>query len=82
MRVNVERAVAAQDLMEDIVSGHVDGQLILLRHGLIGGTTVCFRHSGVMLDLLVEKGGVAINGVSLTVNSIASDVLSVMCSTR
>jgi riboflavin synthase len=81
-RVNVERAVAAQDLMGGHwVSGHADGQLILLRREAVG-EYIQFDFSVPQeswLDLLVEKGSVAINGVSLTVNSIASDVLRVMC---
>ncbi len=81
-RVNLERAVAAQDLMGGHwMSGHVDGQIVLLRREM-AGEYIKFDFAvqrEQWLDLLVEKGSVAINGVSLTVNSVGQNEFSVMC---
>ncbi len=77
--VNLEKALRLNDrLGGHLVSGHVDGI----------GEVVLFEERGNCwkLDIRVPhpfakyicvKGSIAVNGVSLTVNSIASDVLSV-----
>lgn len=78
-RINLERAVRVGDrLGGHIVSGHVDstGTVSLARK------TGESRELGITFDssyddLVIEKGSVAINGVSLTVNRVKSGWLSV-----
>jgi len=77
-RVNLERAVAAGDrLGGHIVQGHVDGTATVaerLQHEQ--WTTVRFRvprqeESGTSLTrYIVEKGSIAVDGVSLTVTEV------------
>jgi riboflavin synthase len=78
-RVNLELALRAQDrLGGHVVQGHVDGT----------GTIVAIREEGFsrvvaveveprLARYLVEKGSVALNGVSLTVSALSDDQLEV-----
>ncbi|MFI5323665.1 MAG: riboflavin synthase [Thermodesulfobacteriota bacterium] len=78
-RVNLERSLRAGDRMGGhIVNGHVDGV------GRVGsrkkrGKSVEFRFivPDKLSRYIVEKGSVAIDGVSLTVNSVAGEEFSV-----
>ncbi len=71
-RVNLERSLRAGDRMGGhIVSGHVDG-VGKVKSKKKRGTSVEFRFAapdGIM-KYIVEKGSVAIDGVSLTVNAV------------
>ncbi len=70
-RVNLERALRAGDrLGGHIVNGHVDGVGKVVSKTKSGGSYV-FRFSlpGELAKYVVEKGSVAVDGVSLTVNS-------------
>jgi riboflavin synthase len=80
--VNLERAVAAQALLGGhLVSGHVDGQLKLAQRKVITDYVQLdfLVEREQWLDLLVDKGSVAINGVSLTVNRVTETGFTVMC---
>ncbi len=76
--VNLEKALRLSDrLGGHLVSGHVDGVGIVLNFEQVGE---CWK-----LDILAPhalskyiapKGSIALNGVSLTINSIAQDVFS------
>ncbi len=78
-RVNLERALSASGRFGGhIVSGHIDGT----------GTVVSLRQDGIavwftmraapeLLRFIVEKGSVAIDGVSLTVAEVTADTFSV-----
>ena len=69
LRVNLERAARPSDrLGGHIVLGHVDevGRVDQMR-SLAGETRLRVAHSGVWEFAVVEKGSVAINGVSLTI---------------
>jgi riboflavin synthase len=78
-RVNLERSLRAGDRMGGhIVNGHVDGV------GRVGSKRKCgksieFRLTvpGELSRYIVEKGSVAIDGVSLTVNSVGDDEFTV-----
>ncbi len=77
--VNLERAMAADGRFGGhIVSGHIDGT----------GTVVSLVHEGnavvvtieakpEILDLIIEKGSICIDGISLTVVAVTKDSFSV-----
>lgn len=78
-RVNLERALRLSDrLGGHIVSGHVDGVGMitsLLPRGEFREITVRFPDE--LAKYLAEKGSVAIDGISLTVNTVTRDSFSV-----
>jgi riboflavin synthase len=71
-RVNLERAVAAGDrLGGHIVQGHVDGTATVAeRDEHEDWTTVRFRVPDGLTRYVVEKGSIAVDGVSLTVTEV------------
>ena len=79
-RVNLERALRAGDLLGGhFVSGHVDGTGTILDRFTSGDwETVWFGFPPEHADLLVEKGSIAIDGVSLTVVEARTDRFSAM----
>ena len=78
-RVNLERSLAANArLGGHIVQGHVDGVGTVARVDADGDTrVVTFRAPPPLLPFLAEKGSIAVDGVSLTVNSVGGDGFSV-----
>lgn len=73
--VDLERAMAADGRFGGhIVSGHIDGQgqIVQMRHE---GNAVWVRIQAPVeiLRLIVEKGSIAIDGISLTVATVSSD---------
>lgn len=77
--VNLERSLRAGDRMGGhIVSGHVDG-VGKVKSKKKRGSSVEFTFSAPadVLKYVVEKGSVAVNGVSLTVNSIGAGEFTV-----
>lgn len=74
-RVNLERSLPAGGRMSGhIVSGHVDGVgevASVERDGEM--RIVTFRAPAACLPFLAEKGSVAVNGASLTVNAVTTD---------
>lgn len=79
-RVNLERALRAGDrLGGHFVTGHVDAVGRVLERTQAGEwETVWFGFPPEFGELLVEKGSVAVDGVSLTVVDALSDRFSVM----
>jgi riboflavin synthase len=77
--VNLERALRLSDrLGGHLVLGHVDGVLPLLSRRSEGGSLVL--EVGLLPELrplFIEKGSVALDGVSLTVNTVDEDRFSV-----
>ncbi len=71
-RVNLERPVTASDpLGGHIVLGHVDGVGTFRRvTPTSGGLNILIQAPAVVRELLVEKGSVAVDGVSLTVGKL------------
>lgn len=72
-RINLEKALRASDrLGGHIVSGHVDGVGTVSRFERVGESwTLCVLAPPAMGRYLAYKGSVAINGVSLTINSVS-----------
>jgi riboflavin synthase len=74
-RVNLERALRADARLDGhIVQGHVDGTgrvRALLRHG--DDVRLSVACDPQLRELMVEKGSVAIDGVSLTVASLDAE---------
>ena len=71
-RVNLERAMAANGRFGGhIVSGHIDGTGTIAAMENEGNATwVYIRTSSDILALIVEKGSIAIDGISLTVAKV------------
>lgn len=78
-RVNLERALALGDrLGGHLVSGHVDGVSTVLETYPEGGSWVMvFGLPEALAPYFIEKGSVAIDGISLTVNTVGVDRFSV-----
>lgn len=78
--VNLERALRLSDrLGGHLVSGHVDGVATVSERVQQGNAwRVGCRVAPALARLLVAKGSVAIDGISLTVNAVADDGFSVM----
>ena len=77
-RVNLERALALGDrLGGHLVSGHVDAVSEVLETFPEGGSWVMrFRLPEELAPFFIEKGSVAIDGISLTVNAVEADRFS------
>lgn len=77
--VNLERAMRLSDrLGGHLVQGHVDGVSRLLSKRTEGGSLVLdFELPPDLAAFLIEKGSIAIDGVSLTVNALAGPSFSV-----
>jgi len=75
-RVNLERAMAAgARLGGHIMQGHVDGTGVFLSRDEHGATRFALPHQ--LAKYVVEKGSIAIDGISLTVVSVTDDEFSV-----
>lgn len=79
-RVNLERALRTGDLLGGhFVTGHIDCTAPILERIVSGDwETVWFGCPAEHAELMVEKGSVAVDGVSLTVVEALSDRFSVM----
>lgn len=77
--VNLERAMAADGRFGGhIVSGHIDGLGYIRSMRREGNAVwVAVAASGEILSLIVEKGSIAIDGISLTVARLEEDVFQV-----
>ncbi len=77
--VNLERSLRVGDRMGGhIVTGHVDGVGVVQSITPVGESRVfSFSIPAVLAKYVVEKGSVAVDGVSLTVNSVKDTEFSV-----
>ena len=78
--VNVERpATLGSRLGGHLVHGHVDGvaEVEAVRPEGADGLRLSVRLPGDLLHLVVEKGSITLDGVSLTVAAIDSDVIDI-----
>lgn len=72
--VNLERSVQLETrLSGHMVQGHVDGQAVLVaRQEEAGAYRLEFETDGELARYCVAKGSVALNGISLTINSLVA----------
>jgi riboflavin synthase len=79
-RVNLERSLKVGDeLGGHIVSGHVDGLgELLARENLPEMARLVVRAPAQLARFIAAKGSVALDGVSLTVNTVEDDRFSVL----
>ena len=78
--LNLERALRLGDeLGGHMVSGHVDGPAILTaRDDFLDSAGLSFRAPAALSRFIAAKGSVALDGVSLTVNSVDRDAFTVL----
>jgi riboflavin synthase len=79
-RLNLERALKIGDeLGGHLVSGHVDGIAeVLTREDLPDMARIDFRVPPSLARFIAVRGSVALDGVSLTVNTVEQDKFSVL----
>jgi len=79
-RVNLERALRATDrLGGHIVTGHVDGVGTLESRRDVGeALALSFSSAADLAPYVAEKGSIALNGVSMTVNAAGKTTFDVM----
>jgi riboflavin synthase len=79
-KLNLERSLRLGDeLGGHMVSGHVDGVAeILSREDFVGMAEFKVRAPGPLAKFIAQKGSVALDGTSLTVNSVEGDIFSVL----
>ncbi|MEQ8698681.1 MAG: riboflavin synthase [Bauldia litoralis] len=72
-RINLERALSlGEELGGHIVTGHVDAVIeTRVREAVDGSTRYAFSLPAALAHFVAEKGSVALNGVSLTVNAVS-----------
>jgi riboflavin synthase len=77
--LNLERAMRLSDRLDGhLVSGHVDCvATVSERREVAGNILFSFRFPAAFAKYIAEKGSVAIDGISLTVNAVSSDSFSV-----
>jgi len=78
-RINLERALAVGDeLGGHIVSGHVDGLAEVVSRVPVGDqVTFTLRAPRALSRFIAKKGSVALNGTSLTVNTVEGELFTV-----
>ena len=74
-KVNLERALRLSDrLGGHMVTGHVEGMgRLLLRHAAGNSTIYQFQVPAGLMEYIVPKGSVAVDGISLTVAQIRGE---------
>jgi riboflavin synthase len=79
-KVNLERSLKAGDeLGGHIVAGHADGVAVLTaREDLTDMARLTFTAASGLARFIAQKGSVALDGVSLTVNSVEGSAFSVL----
>lgn len=77
--VNLERAMAADGRFGGhIVSGHIDGTGVITKYQKEENAVwVTIKPPKEILDLIVEKGSICIDGISLTVATVSNEAFQV-----
>jgi riboflavin synthase len=78
-KVNLERSLRMGDrLGGHWVTGHIDGTgELAIRRDMGANLVLGFRAAPALLRYIVEKGSIAIAGVSLTVNAVDAETFSI-----
>jgi len=78
-RVNLERAMRLSDRIDGhLVSGHIDGTGVIESREAVGNVlTVVIGVPEELARFMIVKGSVAVDGISLTVNSLEAGRFSV-----
>ena len=78
-RVNLERALRLSDRIDGhLVSGHIDGiGTITLKQNIGNAVIVSFKVSEFISHYMIQKGSVAVDGISLTINNCGHDSFDV-----
>jgi riboflavin synthase len=78
-KVNIERSLRVGDRLDGhFVQGHVDATATCIEKQTLEGSWLFrFRFPAAFAALVIEKGSLCINGVSLTVFNIGSDTCTV-----
>ncbi len=78
-RVNVERALRLSDRLDGhLVSGHIDGMGFLKNRRTTGNAVIItIGVPGSLTRYMIEKGSVAVDGVSLTINRVGREEFEV-----
>jgi len=78
-RVNVERSLRADDRLDGhFVQGHVDGTASVVDVERVGDDwRFAFSLPEDLADYVVEKGSIAVDGISLTVADVSGDAFEV-----
>jgi riboflavin synthase len=73
--VNLERALRLSDRLDGhLVSGHVDGTARLIKRETAANALIfTFSAPETLTRYMIEKGSVAVDGVSLTINQCDAD---------
>jgi len=77
--VNLERSLRVGDRLDGhFVQGHVDTTAVCMQRESLGGSWLFrFRFPRTFAPLVIEKGSICINGVSLTAFEVGADTFSV-----
>lgn len=77
-KVNLERAVRLSDrLGGHLVTGHIDGLgRLLLRHAAGNSTIYQFQIPPALMEYVIPKGSIAIDGISLTIAKIKGESIA------
>jgi riboflavin synthase len=80
LRINLERSLTlGQEMGGHMVTGHVDGTAELVERKDEGGMAVLtFAVAPALARFVAQKGSVALDGTSLTVNRVERERFSVM----
>jgi riboflavin synthase len=72
--INLERAMKINDRLDGhIVQGHVDGTAICIhKENKEGSTEFTFEYDERFAPLIIEKGSICVNGVSLTAFNVSN----------
>ena len=78
-RVNLERALRLSDRIDGhLVSGHIDGiGTVTLKQNIGNAIIVSFKVPEFISHYMIQKGSVAVDGISLTINNCGHDSFDV-----
>lgn len=78
-RINIERALRLSDRIDGhLVSGHIDGMGIIRQREILSNAVILTVEVDESLSrYMIAKGSVAVDGISLTINTCGADNFSV-----